>query len=449
MSVGATVSSGAPVRFWRESAPGPVHTRFENIGVLLTMAPRDGGGGGPDTGGRVEDAVVHVDREGRVVAVGPRASLADDGTARRRVDLGRAVVLPGFVESHTHIVFAGDRLPDFEARCGGASYEEIARRGGGIQTTVRATRAASESELLALALPRLEALVAAGATTVEVKSGYGLDTESELRMLRVIRALGEEHPVDVVATFLGAHTVPTAFGVTREDYVDQILRKEMLPEVARQGLADFCDVFCDEGAFTLAESRRVLEAAAERGLGLKIHAEQLVPTGGARLAAELGAVSADHLDRLPEADIATLAARGTVATLLPGATVYLGRTRHAPARALLDAGVTVALSTDCNPGSAWTTHLLLMGTLGCVQMGMAPVEALRALTWGGARALGRESFVGALRPGALADMVVLDVDRPADALYEMAGNPVAAVYKRGERVYARQGPARLRRGAPS
>ena len=413
--------------------------RLENLSVLLTMVP------GAADGGRVEGAALLADGEGRVVAVGPDADVPVGPPGCERVDCGGRTALPGLVESHTHIVYAGDRLLDFRERCAGVSYEAIAARGGGIQTTVRATRAASEDELLVGALRRLDALVANGATTVEVKSGYGLDVATELKMLRVIRRLDEIHPVDVVPTFLGAHTVPTAFGVGRDDYLDQLVG-EMLPQVVEQDLAAFCDVFCEDGAFTVAESRRVLEAAAESGLALKIHAEQLVRTGGASLAAELGAVSADHLDRISAEDIEKLAAAGTVATLLPSATLFLGGARHAPGRALLDAGATVALSTDCNPGSAHTANLLLVGTLACVQMGLAPLEALRALTWGGACALARQEELGALRPGAWADLVLLDVAEPEEALYWMGGRPVSAVFKRGQLVYERL-PTRARDGS--
>jgi len=417
---------------------GAGRVRFENIGVLYTMEPTLAAEPADDAAraaGRIGDAVVVADEAGRVVAVGPRGALpASSGAGERRVDLGSAAVLPGLVESHTHLVYGGDRLRDFTERTSGVTYEDIARRGGGIQTTVRATRAASEDELAEAALGRLDALLGGGVTTVEVKSGYGLDTESELKMLRVVRRLRREHPADLVATFLGAHTVPTAFGVTRESYLDELVH-EMLPAVAAEGLAEFCDVFCEETAFSVAESRRVLLAGCEHGLRPKLHADQRTNGGGALLAAEVGAVSADHLDQVDEAGIRALAAAGTTAVLLPGATLYLGGTRHAPARALRAAGVPVALSTDCNPGSAPTTHLFLMATLGCVQLGLSPVEALRAVTVEAARALGREREVGTLRPGALADLVVLRGRAPEEAVYELAGRPVRAVYKRARLVF--------------
>ncbi len=381
--------------------------------------------------GIVDDAALCVSEEGRVLSAGPRAAPADEG--HRVVDLRGAVVMPGLVESHTHLVWGGDRLDDFVARPSGVSYADIARRGGGISTTVRATRAASGDDLRSGGRARLDSFLKAGVTTVEIKSGYGLETETELKMLRVIRALDEEHPIDVIPTFLGAHTIPRVFGVTRERYLAELL-EEMLPAVAECGLAEFCDVFCEETAFSLAESRQILEAAAGLGLKLKIHAEQLSYTGAARLAAELGAVSADHLEELPASDIRALAEAGTVASLLPGATLFLGQERFPPARALIDGGVTVALSTDCNPGSSPTTHLWLMGTLGCVRMGMSPSESLAAMTVGGARALGRAAQVGALAPGMQADFVVLDSGRPEQALYWMGALPVARVYKRGRLV---------------
>lgn len=409
--------------------------RFENLGCLYTMDPAlaaDPADEAERSAGCIRDAVVRVGSDGRVAAVGPRAAVPPV-VGEAVVDLGGAPVVPGLVECHTHVVYGGDRLRDFTERASGVSYEAIARRGGGIQTTVRATRAASEDELVAGALPRLAALLANGVTTVEIKSGYGLDTPSELKLLRAIRRLGREHVLDVVPTFLGAHTVPTAFGVPRERYLDEVVQ-DMLPAVAAEGLAEFCDVFCEATAFSVAESRRVLEAGRSHGLRPKIHADQLTNGGGAQLAAELGAVSADHLDHVDERGIRALAEAGTTAVLLPGATLFLGGTRHAPARALRAAGVPVALSTDCNPGSAHTTHLFLMATLGCVQLGLSPVEALRGVTVEAARALGREGEVGVVRPGALADLVVLRGRVPEAAVYEMAGRPVAAVYKRGRRV---------------
>jgi imidazolonepropionase len=417
--------------------------RFENIGVLYTMDPALAADPVDDAAreaGRIADAVLVADHAaGRIVAVGPRRAVAPAGEGDRCVDLGGAAVLPGLVECHTHVVYGGDRLLDFTERTSGVAYEDIARRGGGIQTTVRATRAASEDELVEAALARLDALLAGGVTTVEVKSGYGLDTESELKMLRVVRRLGREHPADLVATFLGAHTVPTAFGVTRERYLDEVVH-EMLPAVAAEGLAEFCDVFCEETAFSVAESRRVLLAGRAHGLRPKLHADQRTNGGGALLAAEVGAVSADHLDHVDAEGIRALAAAGTTAVLLPGATLYLGGTRHAPARALRAAGVPVALSTDSNPGSCPTTHLFLMATLGCVQLGLSPVAALRAVTVEAARALGRAAEMGCLRPGALADLVVLRGRAPEQAVYELAGRPVREVWKRGRLVFG--GPAR-------
>lgn len=405
--------------------------RFVGIATLVTLD--DGGRRGGL--GLVHDGAILVDSSGTVQAAGPRAEVPRGET---ETDLGARVVMPGLVESHTHTVHAGDRVPDFIDRCRGISYEAIAGRGGGIQTTVRATREASEDELFASGFARLDAFLRQGATTVEIKSGYGLDTASELKMLRVIRRLSEAHPARVVATFLGAHTVPSAFGVVRERYLDEVVG-DMIPEVGREGLAEFCDVFCERGAFTLEESRRVLAAGLEHGLLPKIHAEQLSAFGGARLAAEMGAVSADHLDHVSAEDARALASAGTVATLLPGATLYLGGRKYPPARQLFDAGATVALSTDFNPGSCPSTHLFLMGTLGCVQMGMSPTEALRALTVGGAAALRRADRLGRLAPGCAADFILLDVERPEEALYALGSSPVAATYVAGQEVFRRGG----------
>lgn len=382
-----------------------------NTGALLTFdptrhaAPRQGITGetllGLVPGGEV------LIEGGRVAWVGEAAQRPASPGARR-IDARGGVVLPGLVDSHTHAVHAGAREVEFALRCAGVSYEEIARRGGGIRVTTAATRAATEDELVEGAARRLDRMLALGVTTVEIKSGYGLRTEDELKMLRAIRRLGELRPQTVVATFLGAHTIPAEHAGDRAAYVDCVVG-EMLPEVARQGLARFCDVFCEETAFTPAEARRILERAADLGLGLKIHAEQLHHTGATALAAELGAASADHLEEIDARDVAALAASGTVATLLPGAMVFLGQTRRPPARRLLDAGAKVALATDCNPGSSPTENLPLMATLGCVQLGMSPAEALAAITVRGAEALGLGQTHGRLVPGARGDAVIADV----------------------------------------
>jgi imidazolonepropionase len=342
------------------------------------------------------------------------------------IDARGGTVLPGLVDNHTHLVYAGDRVGEFWLRCQGASYEEIARAGGGIATTVAATRAASEEQLLVGTERRLAQLLRFGVTTVEIKSGYGLSTAHELKLLRVVKRLAKDARQVLVPTFLGAHTVPAERKAQRGAYVDEVVT-EMLPEVAREGLAEYCDVFCETAAFSVAETRRVLEAAAQLGLGLRVHAEQLHHTGATSLAVELGAASVDHLEHINAHDVEALAASTTVATLLPGASLFLNQAAQPPARALLDSGVAVALSTDCNPGTCPTQNLPLIGTLGCCRLGMTPAEALLALTVAPAKSLGREGRVGVLRPGARADAVWLASERFENMFYQLGVSPVAGV----------------------
>lgn len=414
---------------------------IENAGALLTFdparhaAPREGIAG-EELLGLVPGGDVLLEG-GAVAWVGPRSERPALADGARRLDARGGVVLPGLVDSHTHAVHAGSRELEFALRCAGTSYEELARRGGGIRVTTAATRAATEDELVEGASRRLRRMLAFGVTTVEIKSGYGLRTEDELKMLRAVRRLGEG-PQTVVGTFLGAHTVPAEHAADRARYVDCVV-DEMLPEVARQGLARFCDVFCERTAFTLAEARRILERAAGLGLGLRIHAEQLHHTGATALAAELGAASADHLEEIDDHDVERLAASGTVATLLPGAMVFLGQTRRPPARRLLDAGVKVALATDCNPGSSPTENLPLMATLGCVQLGMSPAEALAAITVRGAEALGLGATHGRLVPGARADAVIADVPTWVHLCYHYGVSHVRTVVAGGRVVHTAEG----------
>ena len=380
--------------------------------------------------GAIDDAALVV-RGGRVAWLGPRRDLPaalSDGD--ERVDLGDRVVTPGWVECHTHVVYAGDRALDFERRVRGLSYEEIARRGGGIRTTVEATRAADLERLVALALPRLEQLARHGATTVEIKSGYGLDVPTELKLLHAIRRLQEQTPLDLVATFLGAHVVPREHQADRGAYV-RLLTERLLPQVAGEGLAEYADVFVETGAFTVDEARAILTRALALGLKAKVHAEQLTHTGATRLACELGATSADHLEAIDDDDVAALAAGRTVPVLLPGATLFLGKRAWPPARRLADAGALPALSTDLNPGSSPTAHLSLMTSLACTQMGLTPAEALLGVTRRAAAALDRDDRAGLLAVGGHADLCVLDVPGYVHVPYQLGRNPVQRVMKRG------------------
>lgn len=373
-------------------------------------------------------------RDGSIAWFGPDAD-AGAIDADEVVDLGGRLMTPGLVDPHTHIVFAGDRADEYARRAAGASYLEIAAAGGGIAHTMKSTRAASIDALVALARPRLDALLRCGVTTAEVKSGYGLTLDAELKMLDVVRRLDAEHPVDLVATFLGAHTVPPEYKSDRARYLDLVV-DEMIPAVAAAGLAEFCDVFVEDGAFDLHEAERVLKAGLAHGLRPKVHADQLSPGGGAELAARLGAISADHLEHVSDDGIAQLAEAGTVAVLLPGAAMFLGGDERPPARALIDQGVRVALATDCNPGTCMTENLLLMLTLGMSRLGMSPREVLTAVTAHAAQAVGRADVAGTIAVGRPADLAVYDVPSHRHLPYRFGAMPTARVYKRGRLAYA-------------
>jgi imidazolonepropionase len=382
--------------------------------------------------GLVPDGAVVLDGE-RIAWVGPSADLPPLPPGAEVLDVSGRVVLPGLVDSHTHLLFAGDRVDEFEQRLGGLSYQEISARGGGIRSTVRQVRRAGRAELVDLARPRLRRLLAFGVTTVEVKSGYGLTLADELKCLEAVADLAAEGPVELVPTFLGAHAVPPEHAADRAGYL-KLLCDDMLPEVARAGLAEFCDVFCETGVFSLEESARVLERARALGLRLKLHADELSPLGGAELAARLGAASADHLLCVSEAGIAALASSKTVATLLPGTAFFLGLD-FAPARRLIDAGAAVALASDCNPGTCPTENLPLVGAMACARMGLLPAEALNALTLNAAAALGRADRLGSLTPGKQADLLVCSVPDYRHLFYHFGANHVERVFKRGRLVH--------------
>lgn len=372
--------------------------------------------------------------DSRIDWVGPTAQLPSLPADAELIDARGKVVIPGLIDSHTHLIFGGSREDEFEQRLRGLTYQEIAAQGGGINATVRRVRQASKDELKAMARRRLDRLLAFGVTTVEVKSGYGLNVADEIKCLEVIAELNAEGPLELVPTFLGAHAVPPEFRSDREGYL-RLLADEMLPEVARRGLAEFCDVFCEAGVFSLAESERVLRRAADLGMRLKLHADELTPLGGAELAARMGAVSADHLLCVTDAGIEALAEAGTVATLLPGTAFFLG-VDYAPARRLIEHGVRVALASDCNPGTCPTENLPLIGTMACTQMGMLPAEALMALTLNAAAAVGRADRLGSLEVGKQADLVILDVPDYRQLFYHFGVSHVWRVIKRGRVVYA-------------
>jgi imidazolonepropionase len=422
----------------------------------LLVCPRRIPGAGADRGlGRVVEGAVAV-LEGRVVWAGASSSMPEEVRlvpGAQVVEAEGRVVMPGLVECHTHLAFAGDRPDEFQLRVGGATYQEVTVAGGGIMNTVHATRSATDEELRASARRRLDRFLAYGVTTVEAKSGYGLTLEHELRLLEVYRDLDAMHPVDVVPTLLGMHIVPVEYSDRVDAYVEMVARK-MIPAAAKRKLARFCDAFCEKGAFSLEQCRRVLEAGVEHGLMPKLHADQLSSGGGTELGVELGATSVDHLDLVGEAGIAALAAawrratnanqegatrgpRAPVAVLLPGATFFLGEGGHAPARRLLEAGVPVALSTDFNPGSSPTQNLWLMATMGCSALRMTAAEVIRAITIEAAAAVGLDHEVGSLEVGKKADILILEHTKHTQIPYRYGMNPVWQVFKAGRSVVKR------------
>ncbi|HEY0529647.1 MAG TPA: imidazolonepropionase [Gemmatimonadaceae bacterium] len=385
---------------------------FVNASQVVTCAgpPRARKGDEMREAGILRNTAVAV-RDGRVAALGSAEDLRSAYTDAQIVDCRNGVLTPGLVDSHTHAVFGKPRFEEQELRAQGRGYMEIARWGGGIHASVRDLRERSEDELFDLAVPRLRALASYGATTVEIKSGYGLSLDDELKSLRVIERLGKTLPLRIVGTWLGAHEIPHEYrgsAETRHQFLHHLI-DEQLPAVAEHGIARFADVFCEPGVFTLDETRQILEAARRAGLVPKLHADELEPSGGAELAAELGAASADHLAAISEAGIAALAASETVAVLLPGTMLFLGKEKQAPARALIDAGAAVALATDFNPGTSPTVNFPLMLALGVSQLRMTVAEVMVAATVNGAAALGLADETGQISPGFAADLALFDI----------------------------------------
>ncbi len=409
-----------------------------NCAQLLTLK----GPERPRVGAELQDLGVVTDgalfvRAGRIAAVGTRREVeplvGDDCVV---VDAGGRVVLPGFVDAHTHPVFAGTRADEFEERTRGATYQEIAARGGGIRATVRRTRAASESELVKAGRRYAEWFLRGGTTTVEAKSGYGLSLEDELKLLRAIRRLNSEMPLRYVPTFLGAHDVPEEYRARRELYVELII-DEMLPRVAAERLAEYCDVFCEERVFTTDEAWRILSAARCHGLGLRLHAEPVSLAGGAQLAAELGAATADHLEHTDAAGIAALKAAGVQPVLLPGSVYALGARRYPQARAMIDAGLALVLATDFNPGSSPTPSMLAILSLACTQMKLTPAEAITCATVNAAHSLGRGAQLGSLEAGRRADFCIHDCADYRELAYFFGVEHAHAVYIEGREVFRR------------
>lgn len=395
---------------------------------------------GPIVGGAIAIA------DGEIVAVGPSADLRANFTARKTINARGKVVCPGFVDPHTHVVYAGDRVDEFELRLRGATYLDIMRSGGGIVSTMRATRAATVEQLVVESRPRLDAMLGLGTTTAEVKTGYGLDTANELKMLQAIAVLASSHPLDLVPTFLGAHAIPPEYKGRTDEYVDLVI-EEMLPAVVewrdlRRKTLDasrltlhaslFCDVFCEFKVFDREQSRRVLEAGLALGLPAKIHADEFANLGGVSLAVELGAVSADHLDvTLPE-EIEVLAKSNTVGVVLPAVNFNLGSTRFANARAMIDASVALALATDINPGSAPCPSMPLVMAMACRYQKLLPTEALNASTINAAYAIGLGDRLGSLEVGKQADLLIVNAPDYRHLAYQFGGNLVERVVKRGQ-----------------
>lgn len=415
-------------------ADSKVTLLIENIGQLITMTgsvPRIG----PDLRelGLIENGAVAVSGD-RIVMAGDNdivrqtVSLDKDTIV---IDADRAVVTPGFIDPHTHPVFAMTRQMEFEMRILGKTYMEIAEAGGGIRASVRDLRTTPRETITAKSRERLDRIIAHGVTTIEAKSGYGLSTESEIQQLEIIRELNDSHPLDLVPTFLGAHEVPDEYRGKADEYIE-LINNEMLPLVVKNKLAEFSDIFTEKGVFDIEQSRRVQQAAKDAGLGLKFHADELTPLGGAELAAEMGAVSADHLVYITDDGIRAMAKAGVVAVLLPGTTFALGHTEYAPARKLIEAGVPVSLSTDCNPGSSYTENLPLIISIAALRMKMTAAESISAVTVNAAVAINRGDSLGQIQPGKQADIVVWNMEDYRELPYHYGVNPARVVVKRGK-----------------
>jgi len=378
--------------------------------------------------------LVHDDR---IVAVGTRRHLESSRESRRaeKLDLAGRLVLPGFVDSHTHLIFPASRASEYEQRISGATYEEIAGKGGGIRSSVQALRRASAKELKVRAMVALQRFAAYGTTTIEAKSGYGLDWKSESKILNILYELHQEQPIDIAATFLGAHVVPPEYKGRADAYVSLLTRK-WIPNVAMAGLAEFCDVFCDRGSFTVPQARKILTAGRACGLVPRLHAEQLAHTGAARLAIEMQAASADHLEKIDDADIRALALSNVVCTLLPGCCFHLGLNHYAPARKLIEAGAIVGLATDFNPGTSPTVSMPMILSLGCTQMRMTPAEAISAATINPAYSLRQHDRIGSLEVGKYADLTAFDVADYREIPYYFGVNLCGLTMKRGTIIHS-------------
>ena len=401
-----------------------------HVSQLLTLA----GPTRPRVGSEMAELAIVRDggmliHDGKIDSVGPSHEIEKKSSGAKIVDAGGRIVLPGFVDAHTHLVFAGNRLDDFERRARGETYEQISKAGGGIWSTVEKTRVASEADLLAQAKNHADWLLSCGTTTVEGKSGYGLTLEDELKILRVMRSLNEESPLEIVRTFLGAHAVPR--GMDADQYI-QLVIDQMLPQVTREKLAEFCDVFCERGYFDVEQSRGILTAAKKRGLKLRIHADQLTNFGGAKLAAELEATTADHLEKTGERGIAAMKSAGVQPVLLPGSVYALGSSDYPRARDMIEAGLAAVVATDFNPGSSPTPSMPMILSLACTQMKMSPAEAITGATINAAYSLNRGHTIGSLEAGKLANFAIFNCRDFREIPYWFGMPQIHSVYAKGE-----------------
>lgn len=405
-----------------------------NISQLVTLA----GPARPRLGTELRDLATIQDgamlvNDGRIVAVGTRSEIEPHAGDAEAIDAGGRLVTPGFVDAHTHLVFAGNRADEFEKRCAGITYQEISAQDGGIRSTVRKTRAAMEDQLFAAASHHAQWFLHGGTTTIEAKSGYGLTVEDELKILRVIRRIGQSTPLRAVPTFLGAHEIPEEFHGRADDYV-RLVVEEMLPRVASENLAEFCDIFCEAKVFNLDQARRVFTAAKAHNLGLRMHADQFTSFGASDLAAELGAKTCDHLEQTQPGSIAALKQAGAQPVLLPGSVYAIGSQKYPAARAMIDAGLAIVIATDFNPGSSPTTSMRMILSLACTQMKMTPAEALTAATINAAYSLDRGGEIGSLEAGKIADFAIHDVEDYRELPYFFGDHQAAMVFAAGVRV---------------
>ncbi len=406
---------------------------IKSRGDWLTLAQEQPG---PRCGAAMDELTVKQNQaiaitEDRITAIGPVTDILESYGSESVLDWGDHLVMPGLIDPHTHPIFLATRENEFQMRNLGKSYVEIALAGGGIRSSVRSLRQASEDELTELALKRADGFLALGTTTIEAKSGYGLSTEDEIKSLRAIRRTNENHALDLEPTFLGAHEIPDEYREDRNAYIDLIIQ-EMIPAVAKENLARFCDVFCEAHVFTVEESRRILNAAKQHGMQIRIHADEIESTGGAELAAEVGALSADHLGAISPQGIEDMRDAKVVATLLPGTSFFLNLACRAPGRKMIDSGVAVALATDFNPGSCHTQSLFMIMTIACIHYGITAAEAITAVTVNAAYTLGLDQDRGQLKAGMRADIIGVDAPNAAFLPYKFGDNPVRAVVKNGK-----------------